>query len=433
MLRAIFLYGLVILAVITALFRPFGGLLFYLWFSFGRPGDFLWPQFIIDYEVWIAGATLLSYFLMEMGKSPIRVTGMKLLLLLWFWFALTSLTAQIPLIAFPKLWEYSRIFIMAFLTAALANSEERIRSILYVLALSLGFLGAKGAYDAITTGFANSMKGPGGMMSEQNEYALALNMGIPILVWLAKDNPKSWIRWSLRGMAAGCAVVVVGTRSRSGLLGLIMAGMVLAAFSKRKALLGIGVVIGVVLLLLFGPQGALNRYKTIPTAAQTDASAIGRLQAWKAAIKMTEKHPIRGVGLRNFVYVFPQYSNDPPRVTHNAIFDLLSETGIPGCAIFLSMLVAAIGEMFILRLKAQAQPETQHLAIYCQIVFGVLVVYMVPNMFINRQDFDLMYQMIAVEAGLAILVRQKLAEKKAEAQAVIEVEMPLWLRAQRQV
>jgi putative inorganic carbon (HCO3(-)) transporter len=433
MLRAIFLYGLVILAVITALFRPFGGLLFYLWFSFGRPGDFLWPQFIIDYEVWIAGATLLSYFLMEMGKSPIRVTGMKLLLLLWFWFALTSLTAQIPLIAFPKLWEYSRIFIMAFLTAALANSEERIRSILYVLALSLGFLGAKGAYDAITTGFANSMKGPGGMMSEQNEYALALNMGIPILVWLAKDNPKWWIRWSLRGMAAGCAIVVVGTRSRSGLLGLIMAGLVLALFAKRKALIGIVVVASVVLLLLFGPQGALNRYKTIPTAAEVDPSAIGRLQAWKAAIKMTEKHPVRGVGLRNFLYVFPQYSNDPPRVTHNAIFDLLSETGIPGCAIFLSMLVAAIGEMFILRLKAQAQPETQHLAIYCQIVFGVLVVYMVPNMFINRQDFDLMYQMIAVEAGLAILVRQKLAQKNAEAQAVVEVEMPLWLRAQRQI
>jgi putative inorganic carbon (HCO3(-)) transporter len=433
MLRAIFLYGLVILAVITALFRPFGGLLYYLWFSFGRPGDFLWPQFIIDYEVWIAGATLLSYFLMEMGKSPIRLTGMKLLLLLWIWFALTSLTAQIPLIAFPKLWEYSRIFIMAFLTAGLANSEERIRSILYVLALSLGFLGAKGAYDAITTGFANSMKGPGGMMSEQNEYALALNMGIPILFWLAKDNSKWWIRWSLRGMAAGCAIVVVGTRSRSGLLGLIMAGLVLALFAKRKALIGAVVVASVVLLLLFGPQGALNRYKTIPTAAQVDPSAIGRLQAWSAAIKMVERHPVRGVGLRNFLYVFPQYSNDPPRVTHNAIFDLLSETGVPGCAIFLSMLVAAIGEMFFLRLKVQARPDTQHLTIYCQIVFGVLVVYMVPNMFINRQDFDLMYQMIAVEAGLAILVRQKLAEKKAEMEAVIEVDMPLWLRAQRQV
>ncbi len=432
MLRAIFLYGLVVIAVITALFRPFSGLLFYQWFSFGRPGDFLWPQFIIDYEVWIAGATLLSYMLMEAGRSPIRLTGMKLLLVFWFWLALTSLTAQIPMIAFPKLWEYSRIFIMAFLTAALANSEKRIRSILYVLAISLGFLGAKGAYDAITTGFANSMKGPGGMMSEQNEYALALNMGIPILAWLGEDSPNWWIKWSFRGMAAGCAIVVVGTRSRSGLLGLIMAGLVLAAFSKRKVLLGIAVVVGVVLLLLFGPQGALTRYKTIPTATQTDASAIARLHSWKAAIRMTKAHPVVGVGLRNFIYVFSQYSTDEPHVAHNAIFELLSETGVPGCAIFLAMIVAAIWEMFFLRLKARGQPETRHLAMFCQIVFGVLVVYLVPNMFINRQDFDLMYQLIAVEAGLAILVKQKLAEKHAETAVAVEAEMPLWLRAQRE-
>jgi len=184
---------------------------------------------------------------------------------------------------------------------------------------------------------------------------------------------------------------------------------------------------------LFGPQGALTRYKTIPTAAEVDPSAIGRLQAWRAAIKMTKAHPIRGVGLRNFLHVFPQYSSDPPRVTHNAIFDLLSETGIPGCLIFMAMIFSSIGQMFKLRLKALAQPDTKHLATYCQIVVGVLVVYLVPNMFINRQDFDLMYQMIAVEAGLAILVQQKLAATREEVRLPTEDTMPLWMRAQREI
>jgi putative inorganic carbon (HCO3(-)) transporter len=432
MLRVILFYILIIVAVITALIRPFYGLLFYLWFSFGRAGDFVWPNFLFDYEVCIAGATLLGYMLNEMGRSPVRLKGMRLVLLLWFWFAVTCVTAQMPMIAFPKLWEYSRIFIMAFLTCALANSEKRIRSILYVLAISLGFLGAKGALDAVTTGFSSSMKGPGGMMAEQNEYALALNMGIPILVWLAKDDPRWWVRWAFRGMALGCAVVVIGTRSRSGLFGLLMAWLVLTAFSQHKLLLSVGGVLCLAFLLLFGPQGALERYRTVPTATEVDPSAIGRLQAWRAAIRMTEAHPIRGVGLRNFLYVFPQYSNDPPRVTHNAIFDLLAETGIPGCLIFMAMITTAIGEMFLLRLKALAHHETKHLATYCQIVFGVLAVYLVPNMFINRQDFDLMYQMLAVEAGLAILVQQKLTAQRVEAQVTIEAAMPLWLRAQRE-
>jgi len=433
MFRAILLYALVILATITGLFRPFSGLLYYLWFSFGRPADFVWPNFVFDYEVWISGATLLGYLVFEMSKSPPRVDGMRLLILLWCWFAVTSLTAQIPKIAYPKLWEYTRIFIMAFLTFALANSEKRIRSILYVLAISLGFLGAKGGYDAITTGFQNSMRGPGGMMSEQNEYALALNMGIPILVWLAQEDARWWVRLIFRGMALGSAIVVVGTRSRSGLLGLCMAGIVLVIFSKHKALFGTIGASCVLLLLLFGPQGALNRYKTIPTAAQVDPSAIGRLQAWQAAIKMTKAHPIRGVGLRNFLYVFPQYSNDTPRVTHNAVFDLLSETGIPGCLIFLTMIFSAIFQMFLLRSKALAHPDAKHLAMYCQIVAAVLLVYLVPNMFINRQDFDLMYQMIAVEAGLAILVQQKLAATRQELPVAPEEVMPLWMRAQREI
>jgi len=432
MLRGILLYVLVVVAVITALINPFNGLLFYLWFSFGRPGDFVWPDFLFDYEVWIAGATLLSYFLNEMARSPLRVKGMLPMLVLWFWFAVTSVTAQMPLIAFPKLWEYSRGFIMAYLTFALANSEKRIRAILYVLGISLGFLGAKGGYDAVTTGFANSMKGPGGMMQEQNEYALALNMGIPILVWLAKDDPRWWVRWGFRGMAAGCALVVIGTRSRSGLLGLLMAGILLTIFSQHKLLLSVGGIVCLAGLLLFGPQGAIERYKTIPTAAEADPSAIGRLQAWKAAIRMTKAHPIRGVGLRNFMYVFPQYSSDPPRVTHNAIFDLLSETGIPGCLMFLVMITSAIGEMFFLRLKALAHPETKQLATFCQIVLGVLAVYLVPNMFINRQDFDLMYQIVAVEAGLAILVQQRLATHREEASVMIEAQMPLWLRAEQE-
>jgi hypothetical protein len=99
---------------------------------------------------------------------------------------------------------------------------------------------------------------------------------------------------------------------------------------------------------------------------------------------------------------------------------------------FIVMLTSAIGEMFFLRYKVLAYPETRHFATYCQIVLGVLVVYLVPNMFINRQDFDLMYQIVAVEAGLAVLVRQKLAEQRAEVEEIVEAAMPLWLRAQQE-
>jgi len=44
-----------------------------------------------------------------------------------------------------------------------------------------------------------------------------------------------------------------------------------------------------------------------------------------------------------------------------------------------------------------------------------------------------MYQMIAVEAGLAILVQQKLAAAREEVRLPAEDTMPLWMRAQREL
>ena len=431
MVRAILLYAIVIVAVPIAIFRPFTGLLIYLWISFGRPGDFVWREYKIDYIVFVAAACLVGYLFSEINKSPIRLKGMVLLLMLWLWLALASVAAFDPYLAYPKLWEYSRGFTMAFLTAALTTSEKRVRDIFYVLAVSLGLLGAKGALDGFLTGFASTLKGPGGMISEQNEYALALNMAIPILVWLARIESRKWVRLAFFIMAIGCAITVVGTWSRSGLLGLIMAGLLLLIFSKRKLIVSIIAIGGFLAFLAVAPRGALQRYSTIPTAAESDASAIGRLQAWDAAIHMTRAHPVLGVGLRNFVLVFPRYSNAEPRVTHNAIFEMMSETGIPGCMLFLAMVLATISEMFRLWLKARGNPETQRLAVYCLIVMTCLIVYLVPNMFINRQDFDLMYQFIAVGAGLAAVTRKSLVAHKVEEKVLLaEVEMPLWQRAQ---
>jgi hypothetical protein len=64
-------------------------------------------------------------------------------------------------------------------------------------------------------------------------------------------------------------------------------------------------------------------------------------------------------------------------------------------------------------------------------VMSTLIVYLVPNMFINRQDFDLMYQLIAIGAGLAVVTRRRiLAQRTLEMAAQSEAGMPLWQRVQ---
>src|SRR2546422_9099897 len=137
MLRSLLLYAIIIAAVPIALFRPFEGVLIYLWLSFGRGGDFVWAPYTFNYFTIVAWACLVGYALFEMPRSPIRLKGMIPLLLLWMWLVVTSVKALDPSLAYPKLWEYSHGFIMAFLTVSVVTSEKRVRDILYVLAFSL--------------------------------------------------------------------------------------------------------------------------------------------------------------------------------------------------------------------------------------------------------------------------------------------------------
>ncbi|MFI5103406.1 MAG: O-antigen ligase family protein [Terriglobales bacterium] len=303
---------------------------------------------------------------------------------------------------------------IALLVAALANSEERIRKILVVIGASLGLLGLKSLFSIIVTAGRYSVQGPGGLMSEENAYALGMNMAIPILYWLASCEEKKWLRRFLWSGALACAVTVIFTRSRSGFLGLVVVCLLIALYSRRKLLAPVALAVCAAVVLWFAPDAAIERYKTIPTATQTDPSAIGRLQAWEAAAQMAKAHPFFGVGLRNFELTFANYSAYEPRAPHNAIVALTAESGIPSSLLFIALVLSASYTSWIGWRRLRHDPESRSLATYCLIVHVTLLVYMVPNFFINRQDFDLMYHLVGLSAGMHVVVLRWIAERQAQ-------------------
>lgn len=422
MLRAIAFYALVAIGIPVGFFSPFNGLLFYLFFAHGHVADFVWPSYVFNYGTLIANALLGGYVFFELRHSPPRLRGMMLVLTFWAWLAMASVLAFDTAPAYMMLWRYSRILIMGMLVAALANSEDRIRKILYVVAGSLGVLGAKGLLDVVLTGGRYRMRGPGGMMSEENEYALGMNMAISILLGMAAVEDRKWLRRSFQVMALGCAATVIFTHSRSGLLGLCTVALLTMLYAKRKLLAPIGLACGVVLFLVFAPDAAIERYKTIPTARESDPSAIGRLQAWETAIGMAKDHPVFGVGPRNFELVFSRYSNYEPRAPHNAFVALAAESGIPSCLLFLAIVLGASWRMFRLRRLILGLPGFERLAAYCLIIHTTLIVYIVPNLFINRQDADLMYHLVGIAAGLAFVVEQKLCPAQERVEEVVSAQ-----------
>lgn len=422
MLRAAVLYALVALGIPLSIFEPFYGLLLYLFFAHAHPADFVWTGYVFNYGMVLVPALLVGYLIFEVRKSPPRFRGMLLVLAFWLWLSIASILAYDQQPAYDILIRFSKIFVISILVATMVNSIERAGAVLRIVAISLGLVGLKGLTDIIITGGKFRMQGPGGLMSEENEYALGMNMAIPVLFLLSQVEERTWLRRCYKLAAVSCAAVVVFTYSRSGLLGLIVVCGLLALYSKRKLLVPVALVLAGMIFLMVAPEGAIERYKTIPTASETDPSAIGRLQMWETALLMTKAHPFFGVGPRNFEMSVPKFSGYEPRAPHNAFMALMAESGVPSCVLFILIVLSASTVSWLNWRRLRGDTENRPLSTYSLIVHITLVVYLVPNLFINRQDFDLMYHLVGLSAGMNLVVRQVIAERLTSQRASATVE-----------
>src|SRR5947207_7063541 len=112
-----------------------------------------------------------------------------LLLALWAWFCITTLTALYPEAARDQLERVSKILLMSFLLIPFFQDRRRLRILLLVVAGSIGFYGLRGGIGTLLTGGENRVYGVGLDTGMSSSYALALarSMSLPILFYLSKE------------------------------------------------------------------------------------------------------------------------------------------------------------------------------------------------------------------------------------------------------
>ena len=167
-------------------------------------------------------------------------------------------------------------------------------------------------------------------------------------------------------LLGGAALLV--TFSRSAWLAFLLASMLLLALDivrrrraslKRWLLLGIGWLVLAVPIILIYPHffgvrlNAGNSFNT-PTAEQ---QSIGeRLLLVESALPMIAAHPVVGVGLGAAPLALKAYRPDWPvtfEPPHLSLLDAALETGIPGAAFYLVLILAPFA-MFAHRRSLQA-------------------------------------------------------------------------------
>jgi probable O-glycosylation ligase (exosortase A-associated) len=354
-------------------------------------------------------------------RKPFVVSReLVLLCALWVWFFLTSMGAIYPEAAWEKFNEVSKILLMALLVVPFFQDRYRLRMLLLVIAGSLGFYGFKGGLFVLMTGGQHMVLGPpDSFFAANTEVALVMNMALPLLFYLAREETRRWPRRLLWVSFFLTIMTVPFTYSRGGAIGLVVVLLVLFLRARRRLLLVPVVAIGLVGFAYFAPDQWVDRMQTLEDVS-ADGSAQLRIMSWRVALRIAEDRPVFGGGFKVFVHraTYDIYMPEYPRAfghdAHSIYFNLIGEHGWGGLTIFVTILVFAFLKLHSIRRLARANPEVGWAANYAHMIQASLATYLVTGAFLSVAYFDLAYQLIILVPLIHTIAQREIAAKATD-------------------
>jgi probable O-glycosylation ligase (exosortase A-associated) len=413
-MRDLALTAIIIGLLPVSFFRPWIGILAWYWFGLMNPHMFTWGFARgMPFAMMIALATLVGT-LIARDRKPIPWNGELVLVAIFFAYCtFTTFFAWEPAPAWGYWEQFGKILLMTFVATMFIYGKARVRALMLVIGLSLGFYGIKGAVFTVTTGGVHNVQGPEGVFIGGNTFlGLALNMAVPVLVSLARDEQSRKLRHFLNFAAACCVIASVFTYSRGALVGLAVVLPLLLLRDPRKAWGGIIVIlIAGSIVVSLAPEKLWQRAETIQTYEE-DQSAMARLRSWSVAWNIAAERPLTGAGFqfeysrnreRWLSYVGDNYRHvgGGTQSAHSAYFQVLGQHGFIALALYLFLMASAIARLTRLRRQARALPDTGWIATYADGLRIGIIAFGISGAFLNVAYFDLYFIFIAMTAILS--------------------------------
>ena len=390
--------------------RPWIGILVWTWLGFMNPHRLAWGfSLTFPFAMIVAATTMVAMLVSKEEKKIPWTRELVLIAVLWAWTLITTMNAMYPELAWEQFEKVSKILLMIFVASMLINTPERLKVLVWVIALSLGFYGVKGGIFTLATGGGFAVRGPSGTFIEgNNEIGLALVMTVPLLFFLSRHAPQKFLRGGLLAAAVLTAFAALGTQSRGALLGVGAMAVFLWLKSRRKVMTGILIALFITLLVPLMPEEWHARMSTI-TTYQQDASALGRINAWWMAFNLAMDRPMGG-GFESFrPFAFDLYAPEPDRIhdSHSIYFQMLGHHGFIGLAIFLVLVFFTwLTASSIIR-AAKRDKELRWLGDLMAMVHVSLIAYLTAGAFLGLAYFDYFYNLVLIVAiGRKILTRR---------------------------
>lgn len=423
-MRDLLIVSLAVWGSLVALRRPWVGVMVWTWISIMNPHRFSWGfAYDAPLAALAAAATVLGLAFTRDRASPFKGSPVVWLALFMIWVTISWLLGMDPDGDYAQWTKVMKIDVMILVALALLHTRQHVLVLAWVAAGSLAILGVKGGVFTIANGGNYRVWGPpGSFIGDNNEFALALVMTIPLLRFLQLELAPGWRRHAMTLSMLLCAAAALGSQSRGALLAMTAMAAALWWHGRRGVLAGIFMLAVGMALVEFMPDTWSERMSTINTYEE-DRSAMGRISAWWTAWGIA-KTRFFGVGFDaarpELVAMHSPYP-DYVHAAHSIYFQVLGNHGFVGLTIFLVLFGSTYLAASRLRRVGLSNAEAswcEPLGAMCQVS---LIGYAVGGAFLSLSYFDLPYNIMVMVVVATCWVRTRGWEREPPLS-------PLWRR-----
>lgn len=306
-----------------------------------------------------------------------------------------------------------KIFIFFIMALFCISDIKKLRFFYMVLPLVVLYLTYWANMKYLSGNFFLRLKGPtdefgNGIYSDENNFAMVFVCGIPFLFYLGWYFKRWYLRYTTWIAIPFVWHAIFLTASRGGLLGAAFVSLLSAIKSPKRAL---GVLLIPAFLFAYSWQGGSilkARAKTIEKYGQ-ESSAMSRIQAWKAGVKMILRHPLTGVGVASFGQAYPYFADSKPRVAHNTFIQIAAESGIFAGIFYVLVIFYAL--TILIKSKRYCTPDS-FISCVADSTFVALCGFVVCASFLTLTGFEIQFYLIILANSVGYLAFKEAHETK---------------------
>lgn len=421
-MRDLALTGVLVALLALAVARPFVGVLVWSWISFMNPHQEAWG--FAQTMPWAMMTFLVTVFGCIVAREPKRPAVNAVTVLIAVFAACITITSLVAIGPPEQVWkEWDRtIKVLAglLLTASLLTERRRIDALVWLMVIAIGFYGVKGGIFTVVTGGGFIVVGPPNtMISDRNHLAVALLVTLPLMNYLRLQARHVIVRQGLAFAMGATLLAAIGSQSRGALIALAATAGMFWLRSRGKIVSGVLITVGVAGAIAFMPDSWVERMNTIQNYEQ-DASAMGRVTIWLAALSLALARPFVGGGFRaiyNQSIVDQVAPGTEARATHSIWLEVLADHGFPTFLVWLAILAAGIWYTIRICRVAKDRPDLRWAVDLARMSQVAAVAYMTGGSFLSLSYWDFSWTLMVVLAATHTLVMAAQRERVPEAKA----------------